>query len=209
MLSLYTWFTPNGYKISILLEELGVPYEVHSVNLGAKQQLTPEFLAISPNNKVPAIVDPDADGLSMFESGAILTYLAEKHGRFLDASGPGRYKALEWLNWHVGGLGPMMAHLVYFLRKWNNETPRATQRIVDEINRLFDVMEGHLAKNVYLAGADYTIADIANYPWIAASVRGFPDALGDFLATRPSMRRWLLLVGQRPAVRRGMAVPRG
>lgn len=207
MISLYTWFTPNGYKISIMLEELGVPYEVHPVNLAAKQQLKPDFLALSPNNKVPAIVDHDADDLSIFESGAILTYLAEKHGRFLDAAGDGRYKAMEWLHWHSGGLGPMMAHLVYFLWKWQNQLPEGTQRVIDEINRLLNVMNGRLAESTYLAGDEYSIADIANYPWVVSSIGSFADVLGDILESRPALHRWLDLVGQRPAVRRGMRVP--
>jgi GSH-dependent disulfide-bond oxidoreductase len=207
LISLYTWFTPNGYKISILLEELGVPYDVHPINLGAKQQLTPEFLAISPNNKVPAIVDHDANDMTLFESGAILTYLAEKHGRFLDPHGTNRYRTLEWLDFHVGGVGPWMAHLVYFAGKWRNESPLATQRIVTELHRLFGVLEGRLAVSKYLAGDMYTIADIANYPWIAAAEDGFAGLLGDFLSTRPSLKRWLRLVGERPAVQRGSNVP--
>lgn len=207
MISLYTWLTPNGYKVSIMLEELGVPYTVHPVDLGARQQLRPEFLALSPNNKVPAIVDGEAGNLSIFESGAILTYLAEKHGRFLAAAGPARYKALEWLHWHNGGLGPMSQHLVYFLWKWQNELPAGTRRVADELNRLLDVADRRLSEAPYLAGEDYTIADIINYPWIAAGVNSFPHVLGDLLRDRPHLARWLRTVGQRPAVRRGMQVP--
>jgi GST-like protein len=207
MVALYTWFTPNGHKISIMLEELGVPYTVHPIDLGAKQQLSPEFLAISPNNKVPAIVDNEAGGLTLFESGAILTYLAEKHGRFLAPSGPARYKTLEWLDFHVGGVGPMMAHLVYFAGKWRNESPKATERVATEIMRLLDVLEGRLAGNTYVAGDEYTIADIANYPWIAAARDGFRSILGDIDEGRPSLARWLQAIGDRPAVRRGLAVP--
>lgn len=207
MISLYTWLTPNGYKVSIMLEELGVPYTVHPVDLGARQQLRPEFLALSPNNKVPAIVDGEAGNLSIFESGAILTYLAEKHGRFLAAAGPARYKALEWLHWHNGGLGPMSQHLVYFLWKWQNELPAGTRRVADELNRLLDVADRRLAEAPYLAGDDYTIADIVNYPWIAAGVNSFPHVLGDLLRARPHLARWLRAIRQRPAVRRGMQVP--
>jgi GSH-dependent disulfide-bond oxidoreductase len=207
VISLYTWLTPNGYKVAIMLEELGVPYSVHPVDLGAKEQLRPAFLALSPNNKVPAIVDDEAGGLSIFESGAILTYLAEKHGRFLPAAGPLRYKALEWLHWHNGGLGPMSQHLVYFLWKWENQLPEGTRRVADELNRLLDVIDRRLADVAYLAGDEYTIADIINYPWTAASVRSFAHVLGDPLRARPNLARWLELVGQRPAVRRGMAVP--
>lgn len=205
MISLYTWYTPNGQKISIMLEELGIPYRVHPVNLGAKQQLQPEFLALSPNNKVPAIVDHDAGGLSIFESGAILTYLAEKHGRFLDVGGAGRYKALEWLHWHVGGIGPMMARLFYFYHRWQNESPLATRRIADEIIRLTDVMETRLRAARYLAGDEYSIADIASFPWMAAAASN--PVLGDILASRPALARWLDDLAQRPAVRRGMNVP--
>jgi len=207
MISLYTWQTPNGYKVSIMLEELGLPYTVHLVDLGAKQQLRAEFLALSPNNKVPAIVDGDAGDLSIFESGAILTYLAEKHGRLLAADGPLRYKALEWLHWHNGGLGPMSQHLVYFLWKWQNQLPAGTQRVADELNRLLNVIDKRLSETPYLAGDDYTIADIINYPWIAAGVTAFPHVLGDLLSSRPHLERWLGTVGQRPAVRRGMMVP--
>lgn len=207
MIYLHTWLTPNGYKVSILLEELGVPYEIVPVNLGAKQQLLPEFLAISPNNKVPAIIDTAADNLTVFESGAILTYLAEKHGRFLPLNGHARYKALEWLHWHNGGLGPMSQHLVYFLWKWQNQLPAGTQRVADELNRLLDVIDGRLSQVQYLAGEEYTIADINNYPWIAAGVTSFARVLGDLLQARPHLARWLKTIGQRPAVQRGMSVP--
>jgi len=207
MITLHTWLTPNGYKVSIMLEELGVPYRVHPVDLSAKEQLRPEFLALSPNNKVPAIVDDEAGNLSIFESGAILTYLAEKHGRLLPADGPTRYKALEWLHWHNGGLGPMSQHLVYFLWKWQNQLPAGTQRVIDELNRLLNVIDTRLADATYLAGDTYTIADIINYPWIAAGTKSFAHVLGDLLQTRPNLARWLALVGQRPAVQRGMQVP--
>jgi GST-like protein len=207
MITLYTWFSPNGYKASILLEELGIPYRVRLVDLGAGQQRTPEFLAISPNNKIPAIVDHDADDLSVFESGAILTYLAEKYRQFLPTQGAGRYTTLEWVNWHMGNLGPVSAFLFYFSRKWAGESPLGTQRLVDEAHRLFDVLDKRLANHAYLAGDEYSIADIANYPWTAFAERASTDLLGDLVSGRPSLNRWLRAIEQRPAVLRGTSVP--
>lgn len=209
MISLYTWSTPNGRKISIMLEELGIPYQVHPVNLGQGRQRSADYLAISPNGKIPAIVDQDADGgaLSVFESGAILTYLAEKHGRLLPASGPARYKALEWLHWHTGNLGPVMGQLFFFEKMSQEKSALASGRFATETQRLMDVMETRLKEAAYLAGDEYTIADIANYSWIVTAIGYFQDVLGDCLATRPALKRWLEAVAARPAVQRGMAVP--
>ena len=158
MITLYTWSTPNGRKISILLEELGLPYEVRPVNIGKDEQFDPAFLAIAPNNKIPAIVDHDAEGgpLSLFESGAILTYLADKTGRFLAPSGPARWRTLEWLFWQVGGLGPMLGQLGYFAGRAPEKLPLAIGRFSDEARRLLGVMETRLAASSYLGGADYT-----------------------------------------------------
>ena len=183
MITLYTWTTPNGRKISIALEELGLSYEVKPINIGKNEQFEPEFLAVAPNNKIPAIVDHDAVGgpLSVFESGAILIYLAEKTGKLLAPQGPARYKALEWLNWQMGGLGPMLGQL--------------------------EVMNRRLAASPYLAGEEYSIADIAAYAWTLSATTVMKDALADSLPSKTHVHAWLKTVGDRPAVQRGMAVP--
>jgi GSH-dependent disulfide-bond oxidoreductase len=209
MITLYTWTTPNGRKASIALEEMGLDYEVKPINIGKDEQFSPEFLKVGPNNKIPAIVDHDAPGgpLSVFESGAILVYLAEKSGKLLAPSGPARYAALEWTFWQMGGLGPMLGQLGFFLMRSKEKSPEAIERFTTETHRLFSVMEARLKDNTYLAGADYSIADIACYAWtFAASTllrQGAPGAWGDF----PSIERWLAAVGDRPAVKRGMAIP--
>lgn len=208
MIDLYTWTTPNGRKVSILLEELGVSYTVKPVNIGKDEQFSPAFLAISPNNKIPAIVDHDAEGgdLPIFESAAILIYLADKHGGFLPASGAARWKALEWLAWQVGGLGPMLGQLGYFLRA--AEPVQSTiDRFAVESTRLLGVMDGRLKAADYLGG-DYSIADMACYPWIAAMaplIKGTPLIAGWDEMT--GIHRWLEAIAARPAVQRGMAVP--
>ena len=209
MITLHTWTTPNGRKASIALEEFGLDYEVKPVNLGKDEQFDPEYLKLSPNNKIPAIIDHDAPGgpLSLFESGAILVYLAEKTGKFLSPSGPARYAALEWTFWQVGGLGPMLGQLGYFVMRSKDKPPEAVERFTTEAHRLLSVMEKRLKDHPYLAGADYSIADMACYSWtFAASTllkQGAPGAWGDF----PSIERWLKTVGDRPAVKRGMAIP--
>ncbi|WP_394781380.1 glutathione S-transferase N-terminal domain-containing protein [Undibacterium sp.] len=209
MITLHTWTTPNGRKISIMLEELGLPYEVNPVNIGKNQQFSAEFLSISPNNKIPAIVDHDAEGgpLAIFESGAILTYLAEKSGRFLAASGPERYSALEWLHWQIGGYGPMLGQLGFFGVRSTEKAPLAIQRFTDECERLLNVMETRLAASPYLAGSQYTIADIATYTWTVAAASFLKPILGESLANKPGIQRWMNDIGQRPAVQRGMLVP--
>ncbi len=208
MINLYTWATPNGRKASILLEELGVSYVVHPVNLGKSEQFSPAFLAISPNNKIPALVDDAEDSpLSVFESGAILIYLAEKYGRFLPASGAARYKTLEWLNWQVGGLGPMLGQLAVFEKFSKEKSPMASARFVAEADRLLTVMDKRLAESTYLAGEDYSIADISAYPWVVTATTFLGDILGDRMTTKPALRRWMTTIGERPAVQRGMAVP--
>lgn len=210
MIDLYTWGTPNGRKVSIMLEEIGLPYAVHTVNIGRDEQFDPKFLAISPNNKIPAIVDSDGPGgsLSLFESGAILTYLAEKTGRFLAPGGPARYRALEWLNWQVGGLGPMFGQLGFFAVRSTEKAPLAIQRFTEEAERLLGVMELRLSEAAYLSGDDYSIADIACYPWALAATTYLAPALGEIVKEKPEFQRWLKSVGERPAVRRGMAIPK-
>jgi len=209
MITLYTWTTPNGRKVPIMLEELGWPYEVRTVNLGKDEQHAPDFLKISPNNKIPAIIDPDAEGgpLSLFESGAILTYLAEKSGRLLAPSGADRYRTLEWLHWQIGSLGPMLGQLGYFARRAQEKTPAAIARFTEEGERLLDVMERRLAESPYLGGEEYSIADIASYPWTVAATTFLKEALAHGLEGKPALHRWLQAVGERPAVQKGMQVP--
>ncbi len=208
MIDLYTWTTPNGRKISILLEELGVAYQAKPINIGKDEQFTPAFLAVSPNNKIPAIVDHDAPGgpLSIFESGAILTYLADKHGQFLPASGAARWKVLEWLAWQIGGLGPMLGQLGYFLRA-TDKTPVAIERFSVECTRLLGVMDRRLKEVDYLGG-DYSIADMAAYPWVSAMapmLKATPIIAGWDQMT--GIHRWLETLAARPGVQRGMLVP--
>lgn len=211
MITVYTWKTPNGRKVPIMLEEVGLPYEVRPVDIGKDEQFAPDFLRISPNNKIPAIVDDEAGGdgepLAIFESGAILTYLAEKTGRFLAPSGPDRYKALEWLHWQIGGLGPMLGQLGFFAVRSEEKAPLAIRRFTEEADRLLGVMERRLAHSPHLAGDDYTIADIAAYPWTVAATTFLKEVLAESLADKPSVHAWLERVGGRPAVQRGMKVP--
>jgi GST-like protein len=209
MITLYTWTTPNGRKISIMLEELGLPYAVKAVNIMKGEQLTPEFLAVSPNNKIPAIVDDEAEGgpLSIFESGAILTYLAEKSGRLLAPSGPARFKALEWLHWQMGGLGPMLGQLGFFAVFSKEKVPVAIDRFTGEADRLLGVMERRLAEVPYLGGQEYSIADIACYPWTLSATTLLKEPLEKSMATKPHVVAWLKTIGERPAVQRGMVVP--
>ena len=166
MITLYTWATPDGRKASIMLEEVGLPYVVKPINIGRDEQFAAEFLAVAPNNKIPAIVDDDApDGpLSLFESGVILTYLADKSGQLLAPSGRQRYKALEWLHWQVGGPGPMLGQLGFFAVRSDEKAPLAIERFTTEADRLLRVLDRRLAASAYLAGPDYTIADIAPTP---------------------------------------------
>ena len=210
MIQLYTWGTPNGRKIPIMLEELGLPYAVHPVNIGKDEQFAPAFLAISPNNKIPAIVDDDAPGgpLAIFESGAILVYLAETTGRFLSGSGPARYKALEWVFWQVGGLGPMLGQLGFYAVRSQEKAPLPIKRFTEEADRLLSVLDRRLSEARYLAGDEYTIADIATYAWTLAATTFLGEVLKESMETKPEVARWLKLVGERPAVQRGMAVPK-
>lgn len=209
MITFYTWATPNGRKISIALEEMGLAYEVKAVNIGKNEQFDPAFLKVAPNNRIPAIVDHDAEGgpLSLFESGAILIYLAEKTGRFLPVSGAGRYHTLQWLMWQMGGVGPMFGQANHFIRYAPEKVPYGINRYVKETQRLLGVMDRQLAGNAYLAGADYSIADMATYAWTLNALTGLADQIADGLPPIDNVRRWVDQVGARPAVQRGMLVP--
>jgi len=204
MIELHTWSTPNGRKVSIMLEECGLPYSVHKVNIGQGEQFKPDFLAISPNNRIPGILDPDGpDGkpMSLFESGAILVYLSGKTGMFLPVSTRGKYEALQWLMFQMGGVGPMFGQAHHFLRAAPEQVPYGIKRYTDEARRLYGVLDRRLAQVAFLAG-EYSIADIATFPWIARFEWHKVD-LNDF----PNVKRWFDTIARRPAVARGMAVP--
>ena len=206
MIDLYTWTTPNGRKASVALEELQLPYRVHAIDLSKGEQLTPAYLAINPNNKIPAIVDQDGPGgapLTLFESGAILIYLAERTGKLLPTDARGRAEVIQWVMFQMGGLGPMFGQLSHFGRFAKEKVPYAIQRYTDEGKRLLGVLERELSGREYLARTGYSIADIASYPWVKAMQEYFPD----LFEGREQVRRWLERVGARPAVQRGMAVP--
>jgi len=209
MITLYAFATPNCQKISIALEELGLAYEVKVIDIRKNEQNAPDFLKISPNNKVPAIVDHDGPGepLPLFESGAILTYLGEKTGRLLPPSGAARYRTLEWLHWQIGGLGPMFGQLGAFGIFMPEKIPAAIQRFRTEADRLLGVMERRLSESAYLGGRDYSIADIAAFPWAIVTRSLLAELLGDTVASKPALRAWLDTIAARPAVLRGMAVP--
>lgn len=198
MIELHTATTPNGRKVSIALEELELPYKVHQVNLKALEQKSPAFLAINPNGRVPVIVD---DGFPVFESGAILVYLAERTGRLGGKDGGERSVVLQWLMWQTGGLGPMQGQANVFFRYFAERIPAAIDRYQNEVRRLYGVMDRRLSESEYLAG-DYSIADIACYPWVAQH-----DWSGIDLAPFPALATWFERLGRRPAVQRGMAVP--
>jgi GSH-dependent disulfide-bond oxidoreductase len=204
MIQLYTWATPNGKKVSIMLEEVELPYEVHPINIAKGDQLKPEYLAINPNNKIPAIIDsdgPDGKPLKLFESGAILMYLAEKTGKFLPQEPAKRYEVIQWLMFQMGGVGPMFGQANYFYRL-EEKVPFAVERYYKEAIRLYKVLEQTLGQRDYLAG-EYSIADIATYPWV-----GRHDGHNVKLEEFPNVKRWFDGISQRPAVKRGMAVPK-
>jgi GST-like protein len=209
MIDLYTWTTPNGRKVSILLEELGEKYDVFPINLAEGKQKQPEFLAINPNGKIPAIVDHDAKGgpLSVFESGAIMIHLAEKHGRFLSDEPRARAEALEWLMFQMSGIGPFVGQVNYWINTAPEKNPAAAKRYLDESVRLLEVFNGALADREYIA-TDYSIADMASYPWIAAAWGPFTAILPDNVEQMPHVKAWLDRLGARDAVKRGMAVPK-
>lgn len=200
MIDLYYWTTPNGHKITIFLEESGLPYRIRPVNISKGEQFQPDFLRISPNNRMPAIVDDEpADGgppLSVFESGAILVYLAEKCGRFLPADPRGRARTLQWLFWQMGGLGPMLGQNHHFVQYAPEKIPYAIDRYVKETNRLYGVLDRRLAESEFMAG-EYSIADMASYPWIVPWERQGQN-LDDF----PHLKRWFNAIAARPAVQR-------
>lgn len=203
MIDLYTFGTPNGKKASIMLEEVGLPYEVHVIHIGKGEQNDPAFRKINPNGKIPAIVDRDAEGgpFAVFESGAICIYLADKTGKLLARSGRARYEALEWLMFQMGGVGPMFGQLNHFAVFAPEKIPYAIERYTKESLRILDVLDGRLADHEHLAG-DYSIADVCTYPWVAA-MRDRVPALSD----RKHVAAWLDRVGARPAVQKGMAIP--
>ncbi|HYR96266.1 MAG TPA: glutathione S-transferase N-terminal domain-containing protein [Candidatus Binatus sp.] len=205
MIDLYTWTTPNGRKVSVMLEECGLQYTVHPVNIGAGEQFRPEFVAICPNSKIPAIVDRDA-GVSLFESGAILIHLAEKTGRFLPAKDPGRAKTLEWLMWQMANIGPMLGQANHFASVAPEKIPYAIERYIAESARLLKVMDDRLARVPYLAG-EYSIADIATYPWVKVGFEPVRGAKPDVVGEGAHVARWLAALAARPAVAKGMAVP--
>lgn len=204
MIDLYTWSTPNGRKVSIMLEETALPYKVHAINIGQNDQFKPEFIKLNPNSKIPAIVDPDGpDGepMAMMESGAILVYLAGKTGKFLPASTRGKYEALQWLMFQMGGVGPIFGQVHHFLRAAKQPVPYAIERYTRETQRLYGVLDARLKDSDYLAG-EYSIADIATYPWVARYEWHKAD-----LNAYPNVKRWFDAISARPAVQRGMKVP--
>ncbi len=204
MIDLYTWGTPNGRKVSIMLEECGLPYRVHPVNIGKGEQFRPEFLAINPNNRIPAIVDPEGlEGkpLKLFESGAILIYLGEKTGKFIPRDPRTRIICLQWLMFQMGGVGPMFGQAHHFIRNAKEQVPYGIQRYTEETRRLYGVLQTRLSEAAFLAD-EYSIADIATYPWVARHEWHKVD-LADF----PAVKHWFDTIAARPAVARGMAVP--
>jgi GST-like protein len=204
-IDLYFWPTPNGWKPAIFLEEAGLPYDVVPVNIGEGDQFDEEFLKISPNNKMPAIVDPDGPGggpISLFESGAILIYLAEKTGRFFPQEEPrARYEVLQWLMFQMGGVGPMLGQAHHFRQYAPEEIPYAIERYTTEASRLYGVMDRRLAEAEWFAAGEYTIADIAIFPWLVSYERQGQD-MNDY----PNLKRWFDTMHDRPAVKRGLAV---
>jgi len=205
VIELYTWGTPNGRKVSVMLEECGLEYVVHKINISKDDQFTQPFVAINPNSKIPAIVDsagPDGKPVTLFESGAILIYLAEKTGKFLPKDARGKYTTLQWLMFQMGGVGPMFGQAHHFIRSAAEKVPYGIERYSKETERLYGVMNKRLGEASYLAGTDYTIADIATYPWVARHEWHMVD-----LAEFPNVKRWFDAIGSRPAVKRGMAVP--
>ena len=204
MIDVYSWATPNGHKVHIMLEECGLPYTVHAVDIGAGDQFKPDFLAISPNNKIPAIVDsdgPDGKPISLFESGAILLYLAGKTGRFMPDSVRGRYEMLEWLMFQMGGVGPMLGQAHHFRIYAPEKIEYAINRYTNEARRLYGVLDKRLGQCRFLAGNEYTIADIATWPW-TRSYKNQGIDLDDF----PNVKRWFEAIDARSAAQRGVQV---
>jgi GSH-dependent disulfide-bond oxidoreductase len=204
MIDFYTWSTPNGIKVAIMLEEIGAAYEIIPVDIGAGDQFKPEFLKISPNNRIPAIVDHDGPGgnpYSLFESGAILLYLAEKSGELLAADSAARFTVIQWLMFQMGNVGPMLGQNHHFRHYAPEQFPYAVERYTNEARRLYCVMDKRLGESAYLAGADYSIADIATFPWIRPHKRQ-----GQELDAFANLKRWFEAIDARPAVQRGIEV---
>ena len=200
MIDLYTWSTPNGRKVSIMLEECGLEYRAHAVNITKDEQFKPDFLKINPNNRIPAIIDRDA-GRSLFESGAILLYLAEKTGKFWPQDPDRRWQTVEWLMWQMGGVGPMIGQVHHFVRNNKGKSPYAEERYVKETHRLYGVLDKRLAEHEYVAGV-YSIADMAIWPWISRFEWHTVD-----LNQYANVARWYKAIAARPAVARGYDVP--
>ena len=201
MIDLYTWSTPNGRKVSIMLEELGVPYKAIPVDISKDEQFAPEFLDIAPNNKIPAIVDHET-GIRMMETGAIMLYLAEKHGRFI-GEGADRWKCIEWLMWQMGGLGPMAGQTHHFVKFNKGVSEYAEKRYQGETKRLYKVLNERLTGRDFIVGSEYTIADMACWPWISR-FEWQEIELNDF----PALKDWYVRIAERPATKRGYDVPR-
>lgn len=201
MIDLYTWTTPNGRKVSILLEELGIDYKVHSINIGQDEQMQPDFLKISPNNKIPAIVDTD-NGLSLMESGAIMLYLSDKYKKFMPTDPAGHWQAVEWLMWQMGGLGPMAGQTHHFVHFNPGKAEYAEQRYSNETKRLYGVLNKQLEGRDFIVG-DYSIVDMACWPWISRFEWQKMD-----LASFPNLRDWYVRIAERPAVQKGYHVPK-
>jgi GST-like protein len=204
MIDLYYWPTPNGHKITIFLEETGLEYRIVPINIRKGEQFAPEFLKISPNNRMPAIVDTDGPGgkpFSLFESGAILLYLAEKTGKLMPSEVRARYRVIEWLMFQMANVGPMLGQAGHFRNAAPEKIPYAIERYTNESRRLFNVLDKRLAEVPYLAG-DYSIADIATYSWVVAALKAQPEQLD----SRPHLKRWIEALAARPAVQKGMAV---
>ena len=210
MIDVYFWPTPNGYKVTWMLEEVGLKYNVIPVNIGAGDQFKPEFLKISPNNRMPAMVDSDGPGgkpISMFESGAILMYLAEKTGQLMPSDTRGKYNVIQWLMFQMASVGPMLGQAHHFRRYAPEKIEYAINRYTNEAKRIYGVIDKRLGEAKYLAG-DYSIADIATYPWLAVGFPAIKAAKADVVGEGANVARWIAAVGARPAVKKGMEVPK-
>jgi glutathione S-transferase len=202
MIDLYTSETPNGWKATIMLEEIGMPYEVHAIDLGEGDQKKPEFLKLNPNGRIPVIVDREEDNLTIFESGAIMLYLAEKSGRLMPTDVKGRYDVIQWLMFQMAGIGPMQGQANVFFRYFPEKYQPAIDRYQHEVKRLYTVLDGRLTDREYLAG-DYSIADIANWSWVSLH-----DWAGVEIDDLPNLKRWVDTIAERPAVQRGIVIPK-
>lgn len=205
MIELYTWGTSNGRKVSIMVEELGIPYNVHPINIGKDDQFTPEFTRINPNQKIPAIIDTDGPGgkpITVFESGAILIYLGDKFGKFYPKDPRKRIETIQWLMFQMGGVGPNFGQVHHFKRAAKEQVPYAIERFTKECRRLYSVMDGRLADHPFLAADEYTIADIATWPWVLRHEWQEVD-LKEF----PNVKRWFETIQARPAVQKGITIP--